>query len=336
MRVGFAGTPPFAACALAAIDRQGCTIPLVLTQPDRPFGRGLAPAPSAVKRYAVGRGLAVREAASLSAEAVQSALAETALDVLVVAAYGVLLPPAVLAWPRYGCLNIHASLLPRWRGAAPLARAIEAGDATTGITIMQMDAGLDTGPIVAARAIAIDARDTAGTLHDRLATLGAGMIVDTLDRLARDGRLQSTPQPAAGATYAAKIVRADALIDWSQQVAALDRRIRALSPVPGALAGWRGSLVKVRAAVPLGASARDESGAPRAAGANGNDIARGHAPGTIIAVGRDGIDVVCGPETNSGVLRLTALQPAAGRTMSAHAFATGRGITPGHSFEAGR
>jgi len=335
MRVGFAGTPPFAACALSAIDRHGCTIPLVLTQPDRPFGRGLAPAPSAVKRYAVERGLAVRDAASLSAEAVQSALAETALDVLVVAAYGLLLPPAVLAWPRYGCLNIHASLLPRWRGAAPIARAIEAGDATTGITIMQMDAGLDTGPIVAARAIAIDARDTAGTLHDRLATLGAGMIVETLERLARDGRLHSAPQSDAGATYAAKIGRADALIDWSQQVAVLDRRIRALSPVPGALAGWRGSPVKVRAAVPLGASARDQSGA-RAAGANGNDIARGHAPGTIIAVGREGIDVVCGPETNSGVLRLTALQPAAGRTMSAHAFATGRGMAPGHSFEAGR
>ncbi|HLW12068.1 MAG TPA: methionyl-tRNA formyltransferase [Casimicrobiaceae bacterium] len=330
MRVGFAGTPPFAACALSAIDRHGSTIPLVLTQPDRPSGRGLATVPSAVKRYAIERGLPVHTPASLNAEAVQSALAETALDILVVAAYGVLLPPAVLAWPRYGCLNIHASLLPRWRGAAPIARAIAAGDATTGITIMQMDAGLDTGPIIARHAIAIDSRDTAGTLHDRLATLGADMIVDALARLARERRLQSAPQPAEGATYAAKIGRADALIDWSQDAHTLDRRIRALSPTPGAVAGWQGTPVKIRAAIPLD---RPASGADERLGFERK--AR-HEPGTVIAVNREGIDIACGPEGSPGVLRLTALQPAAGRTMSAQAFAAGRGMAPGRRFEAGR
>jgi methionyl-tRNA formyltransferase len=330
MRVGFAGTPPFAACALSAIDRHGSTIALVLTQPDRPFGRGLAAAPSAVKRYAVEHGLSVHEPASLRAEAVQSALAETALDVLVVAAYGVLLPPAVLAWPRYGCLNIHASLLPRWRGAAPIARAIEAGDATTGITIMQMDAGLDTGPIIARHSIAIDPRDTAGTVHDRLATLGAGMIVDALAQLARDRRLPSAPQPAEGATYAAKIGRADALIEWSQDAHTLDRRIRALSPTPGAVAGWQGIPVKIRAAVPLDRPVSHADGRP------GFERKAGHESGTVIAVGREGIDIDCGPESNPGVLRLTALQPAAGRTMSAQAFAAGRGVAPGRRFEPGR
>ncbi|HTH94495.1 MAG TPA: methionyl-tRNA formyltransferase [Rhodocyclaceae bacterium] len=336
MKLIFAGTPEFAAQALEALIAAGHEIALVLTQPDRPAGRGMQLQASAVKQVALKHGIPVYQPEKLRDPATHAPIREAAADCMVVAAYGIILPQTVLDLPRIGCLNIHASLLPRWRGAAPIQRAIEAGDSETGITIMQMDAGLDTGPIVAARAIAIDARDTAGTLHDRLATLGAGMIVETLERLARDGRLHSAPQSDAGATYAAKIGRADALIDWSQQVAVLDRRIRALSPVPGALAGWRGSLVKVRAAVPLGASARDESGAPRAAGANGNDIARGHAPGTIIAVGREGIDVACGPETNPGVLRLIALQPAAGRTMSAHAFATGRGMAPGHSFEAGR
>ena len=332
MRVGFAGTPEFAARALSAIDQHGCTIALVLTQPDRPSGRGLTPAPSAVKRYANEHGLPVRQIASLKQEAAQAALAQTPLDVLVVAAYGLLLPPAVLAWPRHGCLNVHASLLPRWRGAAPIARAIEAGDATTGITIMHMDAGLDTGAIVARQAIAIDPRDTAGTLHDRLATRGAEMIVTALETLAREGRLPATPQPAEGATYAAKIGRADTLIDWSQDAAALDRRIRALSPAPGALARWRGAPVKIRAAVPIDAQGR----APQTPSRHDPEAADASEPGTVIGSDRDGIDIACGVGSQRSVLRVTALQPASGRTMPANAFAAGHGVAPGLRFEAGR
>jgi len=313
MRVGFAGTPEFAARALAAIHGHGCTIPLVLTQPDRPSGRGLALAPSAVKRYAAGHGLTVRQPATLRAEEVQAELRETPLDALVVAAYGLILPRAVLEWPRHGCLNIHASLLPRWRGAAPIARAIEAGDATTGITIMQMDAGLDTGPIVAREGIEIAADETTGTLHDRLAALGARMIVEVLRSLERDGRLDATPQPADGVTYAAKLSRRDALIDWTSPAGAVGCKVRALAPSPGAVAGWQGSAVKVRGAVALG-------------------VASDREPGMVVAVGPEGVDVACG----GGVLRLTELQPADGRAMPAHAFAVGRRIGPGARFEAGR
>ena len=330
--MGFAGTPEFAARALSAIDQHGYTIPLVLTQPDRPFGRGLTPAPSAVKRYANEHGLPVRQIASLKPEAAQAALTQTPLDVLVVAAYGLLLPPAVLAWPRHGCLNVHASLLPRWRGAAPIARAIEAGDATTGITIMHMDAGLDTGAIIASEAIAIDPRDTAGTLHDRLATCGAEMIVAALEILAREGRLLATPQPAEGVTYAAKIVRADTLVDWSQDAAALDRRIRALSPAPGALARWRRTPVKIRAAVPVDAEPRHRA----RAFAHDPESGEAPAPGTVMHVSRDGIEIACGRATYRSVLRLTALQPASGRIMPANAFAAGYGVVPGLQFEAGR
>ncbi|MEO9136754.1 MAG: methionyl-tRNA formyltransferase [Casimicrobiaceae bacterium] len=318
MRVGFAGTPQFAACALSAIHQHGCTIALVLTRPDRPFGRGLAPAPSAVKRYAAEHGLPLRQPASLKPETTQAELAETTLDILVVAAYGLILPRMVLAWPRHGCLNIHASLLPRWRGAAPIARAIEAGDATTGVTIMQMDPGLDTGATIARQAVPIEVRETAGALHDRLATLGARMIVEALGALARDGRLRSTRQPAEGVSYAAKIERADALIDWTENASTLDRRIRALSPAPGALAGWQGAALKIRAAIPLDLDTQQ------------------HDPGTVVAVGHQGIDVACGTDADCGVLRLTELQPAGGRRMRAQAFAAGRGVTPGGRFEPGR
>jgi methionyl-tRNA formyltransferase len=317
MRVGFAGTPEFAARALAAIHEHGITIPLVLTRPDRPFGRGLATAPSAVKRYAIDHGVPVWQPQSFAFGSTAAVLEETALDVLVVAAYGLILPPAVLAWPRHGCLNIHASLLPRWRGAAPIARAVEAGDATSGVTIMQMDAGLDTGAIVASRSVAIAARETAGSLHDRLASLGADMIVEALETLARDGRLRSVPQPAEGATYAPKIGRADAVVDWTQDPRTLDRRIRALAPTPGAVAGWQGAPVKLRGAIPL-------------------DVAGEQEPGTVVAVGPQGIDVACGADASRGVLRLVEVQPAGGRTMSAKAFAAGRGVAPGRRFEAGR
>jgi methionyl-tRNA formyltransferase len=232
--------------------------------------------------------------------------------VLIVAAYGLILPQSVLDLPRHGGVNIHASLLPRWRGAAPIARAIEAGDAETGITIMQMDAGLDTGAIVDVRALSIGPHDTAGSLGERLAALGATMIVDTLDTLARDGALPSRPQPADGATYAAKIGSADAAIDWTRNAVMLDGQVRALSPSPGAAFAWRTKPVKVRRAVPL---------AQRVSA----------TPGTVVALGAPGIDVACG----EGVLRLTEVQPAGGRTMPAHAFALGHRVQVGERFDNG-
>jgi len=312
--VGFAGTPAFAARALAAMHEHGMTIPVVLTRPDRPYGRGLTLAPSPVKRYASERGLPVERPIGLKDETVVAALRDIPLDVLVVAAYGLILPQSVLDWPRYGCLNIHASLLPRWRGAAPIARAIEAGDATTGITIMRMDAGLDTGPIVAATPIDIAPRDTTGSLTERLAELGAATIVDTLETLARERGLPATPQPAQGATYAAKIKPADALLDWTRDAFSLDRLIRAMSSSPGAVAGWRGKPVKIGAAVPSTESTNA-------------------AAGTVIAVGAPGIDVACG---NATVLRVTDVQPAARKPMPARAFAAGYRVAAGERFEPGR
>jgi len=310
MRVGFAGTPEFAARALAAIQASGYTIPLVLTQPDRPSGRGMAVTPSQVKRFAIAHALDVRQPASLGSDEARRELNAIDVDVLVVAAYGLILPQSVLDWPRRGCINIHASLLPRWRGAAPIARAIEAGDASTGITIMQMDAGLDTGPMLAVEPVPIADRDTAGTLHDRLADVGARLIVETLQDL-ENGKVRATPQPAAGVTYATKIDRAERAIDWRAPALAIDRKIRALSPAPGATVSWRGAAVRIVEAIPV--AARSNEG-----------------PGTVVAVNAAGIDVVCGENT---VLRLTQLQPAAGRPMPAAAFAAGRALAPGTRFD---
>ncbi len=311
MRVGFAGTPGFAAQALAAILAAGFEIPLVLTRPDRPKGRGLHDEPSPVKRLAGERGVAVLQPATLKTDEARAPLLAVRLDVLVVAAYGLILPPAVLSWPRYGCLNIHASALPRWRGAAPIQRAIAAGDTVTGVTIMQMDAGLDTGAMIEVVPVAIDPRETAATLHDKLAAAGAIAVVDVLSRLARDGVLKATPQPAAGATYAAKVERSDAIIDWSGRADAIDRHIRALDPVPGATTHFGALGVKVWRADP---------------------IAREHiAPaGTVVAVGKDGIDVACG----EGTLRLREVQPSNGKRMAASAFAAGHAVAPGTRFGA--
>jgi len=310
MRVGFAGTPEFAARALAAIQASGYTIPLVLTQPDRPSGRGMAVTPSRVKRFAIAHALDVRQPASLGSDEARRELNAIDVDVLVVAAYGLILPQSVLDWPRRGCINIHASLLPRWRGAAPIARAIEAGDASTGITIMQMDAGLDTGPMLAVEPVPIADRDTAGTLHDRLADVGARLIVETLRGL-ENGKVRSTPQPAAGVTYATKIDRAERAIDWRAPALAIDRKIRALSPAPGATASWRGAAVRIVEAIPVAARSSER-------------------PGTVVAVNAAGIEVACGENT---VLRLTQLQPAAGRPMPAAAFAAGRALAPGTRFD---
>jgi methionyl-tRNA formyltransferase len=313
LRVGFAGTPGFAATALAALADAGFTIPLVLTRPDRPKGRGLALAPSPVKVLALARAIPVQQPPTLKSPEARAAALAVPLDVLVVAAYGLILPQAVLAWPRAGCINIHASLLPRWRGAAPIARAVEAGDPVSGVTIMQMDAGLDTGPMLARRELVLDPRETAGTLHDRVAIAGAEAIVATLRTLECEGRLAGTPQPAAGATYANKIGRDDARLDWTREAATLDRQVRAMDPVPGAWTTFGGDDVKVWRATPLPAS----PAAP---------------PGTVLAVGTPGIDVACG----HGALRIEVLQPAGGRRMDATAFVAGRAVAPGAHFGAER
>ncbi len=311
MRVGFAGTPVFAALALEALVAAGFDLPLVLTQPDRPKGRGLGAEPSPVKRLAVERKLTVHQPATLKSADVQASLFKTPVDVLVVAAYGLILPPAVLAWPRHGCLNIHASMLPRWRGAAPIQRAIAAGDTRTGVTIMRMDAGLDTGPMIDAVEIEIAPRETAGTLHDKLAAVGARAIIGVLIRLAAENELNATPQPLDGVTYAGKIERADAEIDWSCSSVVIDRQIRAFDPVPGAATELGAHRVKVWRAEP--------------------DKRVGDAPaGTVFAVGSEGVDVACG----AGSLRLTEVQPANGKRMSAAAYAAGHGVLPGVRFGA--
>lgn len=306
MRVAFAGTPEFAAAALAAIHEAGHDIVLVLTQPDRPAGRGLQLHASPVKQFAVQHGLPVVQPMSLKlhgkypdqARAAQDILRDSACDVMVVAAYGLILPPEVLAIPAYGCLNIHASLLPRWRGAAPIHRAIEAGDAETGITIMQMDEGLDTGAMIGKGVAPIASSDTTATLHDRLAKLGAAMIVRTLGSL-QAGPLSSVAQPAEGVTYAEKISKDEAALDFSQAASVLERKIRALNPAPGASTILDGMQLKIwRAAVV--------------------DAPAGSSPGQSTM--RDGAwEVVCG----SGALHLLELQKAGGRRMAIGDFLKG-------------
>lgn len=309
MRVGFAGTPAFAASALAAILDAGFAVPVVLTQPDRPRGRGLHLEASPVKQLAATHGIPVVQPASLKTVGGPAEALAIPLDVLVVAAYGLILPPAVLAWPRHGALNIHASKLPRWRGAAPIQRAIMAGDSVTGVAVMQMDAGLDTGAVIEEVEVPITPRETAGTLTAKLATAGAIVIVATLERLVRDGVLPASPQPADGVTYAAKIGRADAAIDWTQPAIVIDRAVRALDPNPGAHVQWAAETVKVWAAEAVAGSAPA-------------------SPGTILAVDHDGVDVACG----EGALRLRVVQPAGGKRMPARAFAAGRAITSGGRF----
>jgi methionyl-tRNA formyltransferase len=311
MRVGFAGTPAFAAAALDAILARGFTVPVVVTQPDRPQGRGLKSAPPPVKALAQQRALPVLQPASLTTEAARDALLAVPVDVLVVAAYGLLLPPQVLAWPRHGCLNIHASLLPRWRGAAPIQRALLAGDMETGVTIMGMDAGLDTGPMYATVRIEIAPRETGGTLHDKLAAAEAAAIADALARLARDGMLHGVPQPTKGVTYARKITRADRAIDWHADATDIGRQVRTFDPAPGAFSAHAGDEVKVWTA---------EAEATPVPGGDPGSVRRIDARGLLIACGRD-------------ALRVCELQPAGGRRMSAAAFAAGRRIAVGDRFD---
>ncbi len=308
LRVGFAGTPPFAAEALTAIAAAGFAVPVVLTQPDRPSGRGMKLTPSAVKQKALELGIPVLQPPSLKSDEGRAAALAVPLDVLVVAAYGLILPQAVLDWPRHGGINIHASRLPRWRGAAPIQRALLAGDAATGVTLMQMDAGLDTGPMIETIEVPIAPRETAGTLTARLAAAGAAGIVGVLERLARDGRLPATPQPEDGVTYAAKIDRAEAVLDWRQPAAALDRVVRAFDPVPGASTHLGVEALKIWDAVPLTTGTG--------------------TPGAVLTVGAEGIDVACG----TGSLRLRTVQPAGGKRMPASDFARGRLVAPGATF----
>ena len=305
MRVIFAGTPEFAAIALAALHEAGFTIPLVLTQPDRPAGRGMQLQPSPVKQFALKHGMPVAQPVSLrldgkypdDAAHAHRLLRETPHDVMVVAAYGLILPTSVLEIPPLGCINIHASLLPRWRGAAPIHRAIEAGDAETGITIMQMDEGLDTGDMLLVGREPIAAGDTTGLLHDRLAALGGRMIVDALRRLA-DGPLQRSPQPAEGVTYAAKIAKDEAALDFRLPATVLLRRIRAFNPFPGASAQLDDVTLKI-----WNAELASQSG----------------APGKVLSADAGGVTVACG----EGALRLTELQKPGGKRLPAAAFLQG-------------
>ncbi|MBB5417033.1 methionyl-tRNA formyltransferase [Paraburkholderia atlantica] len=322
LRVIFAGTPEFAAAALAAIHRAGFAVPLVLTQPDRPAGRGMKLQASPVKRYAQEHGLAVAQPTSLrragkypeEAAAGIDQLRATPHDVMVVAAYGLILPQEVLDIPRFGCINIHASLLPRWRGAAPIHRAIEAGDAQTGITLMQMDAGLDTGAMISEVRTPISADDTTATLHDRLAEEGAQLIVDALIELERSGKLASTPQPADGVTYAEKIAKHEAALDWRRPAEALARQVRAFDPFPGGAGTLDdGNTVKIWAATAVASPASGSS----------------KTPGTITEVSADGVLVACG----EGALRLTQLQKPGGKRLPVREFLAGSPLVAGQRFQ---
>lgn len=304
MRIIFAGTPDFAARALAAILRSRHEVVLVFTQPDRPAGRGLHLQASPVKTLAEAHAIAVRQPRTLKDPQQWPALREKGADILVVAAYGLILPQAVLDIPPLGAVNIHASLLPRWRGAAPIHRAILAGDQQTGISIMQMDAGLDTGPVLMTEATPIAAEDTTQSLHDRLADIGARLVVTALDRL-EAGELKPLPQPAEGVTYASKVDKAEALIDWASDAESIDRKVRALNPAPGARTLLRGTELKLWKTQPL----------PSAPG----------SPGELTEVTKDGLVVACG----RGSLRLLEVQRAGGRKLAAAEFVRGLELRAG-------
>ena len=314
LTVVYAGTPEFAVPSLEAL-AAGFQVRAVLTQPDRPAGRGQALHLSAVKRRALELGLPVHQPASFKSPEALKLLQSAELDAFIVVAYGQILPPAVLTVPRLGCINIHASLLPRWRGAAPIQRALLAGDVSTGITIMRMEAGLDTGPMLAARTLDIGARDTAKTLHDALAILGAELIEETLDAL-RDGRSHEIAQPAAGVTYAEKISKREALLRWSQDSLSIWRQIRAFNPWPVAETRFEGQQLRIWEAEPFD-STRPNAGS----GSEG-------APGLVLAASPDGIDVACG----QGVLRVTRLQLAGRNPLPAAEFLKGQRLV-GSTFE---
>ena len=303
LRLAFAGTPPFALPALNAVIGAGHELRGVFTQPDRPAGRGRALRESVVKRRAEELGLAVYQPGSFKSADALAMLRSLEVDALIVVAYGQILPADALAAPRLGCFNIHASLLPRWRGAAPIQRAILAADRVTGVTIMRMAAGLDTGPILASRSALITDRDTAGDLQDRLAGIGAQLLCETLDALAAD-RARETPQPESGVTIAAKIEKSEALLDWGEDAAAIARKVRAFNPWPIAETHWNGTQLRI-----WEAESREH---PDAAA----------APGTVTGAGRLGVDVACG----RGVLRITRLQLAGRKPLAAEQFLRARAL----------
>lgn len=301
MRLVFAGTPPFAASALRSLHGAGHEIALVLTQPDRPSGRGLKPKASAVAEVASELQLPVAKPVSLRSVEAIALIQATAPEAIVVAAYGLILPQSVLAIPPRGCLNIHASLLPRWRGAAPIQRAILAGDQETGVTIMVMEPGLDTGPVLLERRIPIEPADTTASLTVKLAREGAEAIVDALDQL---GSLAPRPQDAGKASYAAKVDKAEAQIDWSRDARTLDRQVRALNPFPGAESGFGEEVLKIWESAPLASSG---------------------SPGTVIGFDQGRPVIACGV----GALALTIVQRPGSKRMSAVDFLKGRPMPPG-------
>jgi len=307
MKIIFAGTPEFARLALSALAEAGHEVALVLTQPDRKSGRGMRLAPSPVKQEAEKRGIPVCQPESLKDPATHGPIKATDAEVMVVAAYGLILPQAVLDIPARGCLNIHASLLPRWRGAAPIQRAIEAGDSETGICIMHMEAGLDTGPVLLEKHLPILETDTGASLHDKLAALGAQAVVEALARL--DG-LKPVPQSEQGVTYAAKLSKEDARLDWTLPAAVLERKIRAFNPVPGAWTLLDGEPLKIWQAELVSGKGR---------------------PGEILSVD-NGILVACG----EGALKIHELQKAGARRMDAAAFLAGVKMPPGLMFQQAR
>ncbi len=296
LNIVYAGTPEFAAVALAALLDTPHRISAVYTQPDRPAGRGRKLKASPVKELALAHGIEVRQPVSLKDAAEQASLAALEPDVMIVAAYGLLLPAEVLAIPRLGCLNIHASLLPRWRGAAPIQRAILAGDAETGITIMQMDVGLDTGDMLYKLSTSIEESDNAQTLHDRLAALGARAITEALEGL-QQGKLVAEQQDDAQACYAKKLQKAEAEIDWQQTAAQLARQVAAFNPWPVAQTLYQGEVLRIWEARAI-------------------DEAAGKPPGRVIRADKQGIDIACG----EGVLRLLRLQRPGGKPQSAQDF----------------
>jgi methionyl-tRNA formyltransferase len=293
MRIIFAGTPAFAVPCLRAAHAQHEVV-AVYTQPDRPAGRGRGLTPSPVKLEAIQRGIPVLQPLSLKKKSTQDALREMQPDVMIVVAYGLILPQAVLDIPQYGCWNVHASLLPRWRGAAPIQRAIEAGDDETGVCLMQMEAGLDTGPVLLAQSLPIGPDDTGGQLHDRLSDLGAQVLRDALGLLRAGIRLPPHPQSDVGVEYAHKLDKAEAKLDWALPAEVLARKVRAFNPWPVAEAQVAGERLRIHGAVAV-------------------DLSHAAAPGTLLAASRQGLDIACG----AGVLRLRVVQREGGKAITA-------------------
>jgi len=308
MKLIFAGTPDFAARALNALLEARHEVVLVLTRPDKPSGRGMNTQASPVKKLALDHGLAIHQPRTLKDPLEQEPLRAAAPDILVVAAYGLILPQSVLDIPKRGAINIHASLLPRWRGAAPIQRALLGGDAITGVSIMQMDAGLDTGPVLLTEQTPITSEDTAGSLYERLAGIGASLVVEALRHM-EHGALEPKPQEESLACYARKLEKSEARIDWRREAGFVDRQIRAFNPVPGCSARIRSTELKIwRAAI-----------APRERG----------APGEVVQTDETGVVVACG----QGALRLIELQRPGGRKLAAADFLRGFPVRPGECFE---